>query len=190
MIQLQSRVLIFLSLITVGIPMVYLVGNKCWEHYLLKTIRETPLDRRAFEIDVNLDLVLSRVQPGMTKQQVEKAVGRPQNFDNEHVWAWAFDGRKRVGGSDRTPVWVFEPDNCINENASWMDMLGAGTMYIVFLDGKVIGMPLGVEASAAVTPSELVMDVRGCDERTAFELLGVASKDIDQYLQEDEESRR
>ena len=153
MTKLKRNVLIAVAVAGV-IALGCFIAHKRWEYNLLKEIRETPPEKKARMIAHNHNFVLSHVQPGMTKQQVERAIGLPQNTDSEHVWMWASESGGWAKGKEK-----------------WLDLLEAGTMYIVFLDGKVVGMPLGVEASAAVTPSELVMDVRGCDERTAFPAL-------------------
>ena len=131
------------------------IAHKRWEYNLLKDIRETPPEKKARMIIHNHDFVLSHVRPGMTKQQVEKALGQPQNTDSEHVWAWAFPSAVPLKGDE-----------------SWADLMrrGADIMSVVFLDGKVIGLQ-GVQGGVVMPPPNTMMMTKDCDMRTALERL-------------------
>ena len=140
---------------------------KRWEYCLARKIRTTPADRRADAISRHYDFILPRVRVGMSKRQVERVVGLPQNMDRQHVWAWAFEPGE---GMSLT-------------NERWADrLIRCDLMYIVFLDEKVTGNPLGVRASAAESPVELVMSIKDCDERAAMILLGMSEEEIENHF--------
>ncbi len=149
--RLLVKVATTLFLLGIGGLVVY----RRWEINTIKRIRLTPASERASEIERHHNFVLSRIKKGMSKAQVERIVGLPQNTDSQHVWAWAFGGES--GDSD---------------NKKWMDLIDNGLMYIVFIDDKVVGNPESVYASAAQTPCEMVMGLRNCDAKTAMILLG------------------
>jgi hypothetical protein len=161
-----SRLLkIFISMMTV-VALGGLFEYKREEYAVLNRIRNTPSNKRAVEIaGENYDLISSHIKVGMSKQQVEKIIGLPQNIDNHHVWAWAFN--------DETGI---------VQKSHWMDLMDKGLMYVVFLDEQVIGNGLNVRASAAVSPVEWVMSVKNCDERTALALLGLSESEVDRYF--------
>ena len=148
---------------------VCILEYKRWEYCLVKEIRTTPADKRANVISRHYDFILPRVRVGMSKRQVERIVGLPQNTDSQHVWAWAFD--------------LGEGDGVSLTSERWADQLiRHDLMYIVFLDDKVAGSPLGVRASAAESPIELVMSIKRCDERVAMTLLGMSEAEIENHF--------
>jgi hypothetical protein len=163
----------FCILIILFLAAICFTGYKWLEYGIARKIRETPVSQRARIIAHHREFGGLHIKSGMLKRQIEKFVGLPQNSDSRHVWAWGFDG-----------------DNNPEKDSTWLDLMDDGIVYIVFLDDRAIGKALCVEVSAAVTPAELVMSVKDCDERTALTLLGLSESEIESYNARNAETKK
>jgi len=152
-----KRIIFIIITVLLSVVLGVVFEYKRWENNTLNRIRLKPVCERAFEIGLHHDFLLERIHTGMSKEQVEKIIGEPQNIDKEHVWAWAF--RDESYGVDN--------------RKNWIDLLDAGFMYIIFIDDKVVGNPESIYASAAQNPLEMIMGLRRCDKKTAKTLLGI-----------------
>jgi len=153
----MKKVIIISFIILIFVLLGMGVEYKRWEKNTIKSIRTKPTHERAIEISRHHDFLLKRIKNGMSKEEVGEIIGEPMNTDNEHIWAWAF---------------CDESHGC-DCKRKWMDLLGNGIMYIVFVDDKVIGNPESIYASAAQSPIEMIMGLRRCDKKTAMTSLGI-----------------
>jgi len=137
------------------------MGYKQHKTGIAQKIRKTPVGQRAAIISYYREFGGLHIQSGMSKQQIERIVGLPQNSDNQYVWAWSFNYQEHNSHNDRT----------------WVDMLDDGIIYVVFLDNCIIGKELCIEVSAVATPIEYIMSIKGCNEMEALSLLGLHGND-------------
>lgn len=142
-------------LVGIGVPLIVVAGTIfCATRYVRSSlIRTSPQAERAEMIRRHNDFLWKQLRIGMTKREVARIIGEPQNSDAKCVWMWIF-GLDRFGGADTT----------------WKELLASGSdgYFVVFLDGV---LRTKIYAISATSPQEEVMVLLDISEEEALSII-------------------